>query len=146
MIAPTCFGPHGPSSGSLCRTLLKLQFCADIQQKYVVKCSAMLVKSVSSCGVYCVPCILTIARNNAFPTHIIHNLKKKLKGQKLHGTQYTPQLETLFTNIAEHLTTYFYWLSPQNCNFSKVRPRLPDDGPDGPKNVGAIMRYFNYIF
>jgi hypothetical protein len=27
---------------------------------------------------------------------------------KLHGTQYTPQLETLFTNIAGHLTTYFY--------------------------------------
>ena len=26
----------------------------------------------------------------------------------LHGTQHTPQLETLFTNIAEHLTTYFY--------------------------------------
>jgi len=25
----------------------------------------------------------------------------------VHGTQYTPQLETLFTNIAEHLTTYF---------------------------------------
>jgi hypothetical protein len=27
---------------------------------------------------------------------------------KLHGTQYTPQLKTLFTNIAVHLTTYFY--------------------------------------
>jgi len=26
MIAATCFGPAGPSSGSLCRTLLKLQF------------------------------------------------------------------------------------------------------------------------
>jgi len=34
---------------------------------------------------------------------------------KLHGTQYTPQLEKLFTNIAERLTTYFYWLPPQNC-------------------------------
>ena len=65
---------------------------------------------------------------------------------KNHGTQYTPQLETLFTNIAEHLTTYFYWSSPQNCNFSKVRHRLPDDGPCGPKHVGAIMRYFNCIF
>jgi len=31
MIAPTCFGPHGPSSGSLCRTLLKLQFCGYYQ-------------------------------------------------------------------------------------------------------------------
>ena len=26
----------------------------------------------------------------------------------VHGTQYTPQLESLFTNIAEHLTAYFY--------------------------------------
>jgi hypothetical protein len=60
-------------------------------------------------------------------------------------TQYTPQLETIFTNIAEHLTTYFYWVSPQNCNFSKVQHRLPDDGPDGPKHVGAIMRYFNIL-
>ena len=64
----------------------------------------------------------------------------------VHGTQYTPQLETLFTNIAEHLTTYFYGLSPQNCNFSKVRHRLSDDDPDGPKHVGAIMRYFNCTF
>ena len=31
MIVATCFGPSGPSSGSLCRTLLKLQFCGDIQ-------------------------------------------------------------------------------------------------------------------
>jgi len=58
----------------------------------------------------------------------------------------TPQLETLFTNIAERLTTYFYWVCPQNFNFSKVRHRLPDDGPDGPKRVGKIMRYFNCIF
>jgi hypothetical protein len=27
----------------------------------------------------------------------------------VNGTQYTPQLETLFTNIAEHLTTYFFF-------------------------------------
>ena len=26
MFAPTCFGPPGPSSGSLCQALLKLQF------------------------------------------------------------------------------------------------------------------------
>jgi hypothetical protein len=31
IIAPTGFGPSGPSSGSLCRTLLKLQFCVDSQ-------------------------------------------------------------------------------------------------------------------
>jgi len=54
--------------------------------------------------------------------------------------------EKLLTKIAEHLTTYFYWLSSQSCNFSKVQHRLPDDGPNGPKHVGAIMRYFNHIF
>ena len=42
-------------------------------------------------------------------------------------------------NIAEHMTDVFL-LIPQNCNFSKVRHRLPDDGPDGPKHVGATMR------
>jgi hypothetical protein len=26
------------------------------------------------------------------------------------------------------------------CNFSKVRYKLPDDGPNGPKHVGAIQR------
>jgi len=31
MIAPTCFGQSGPSSGSLSRTLLKLQFCGISQ-------------------------------------------------------------------------------------------------------------------
>jgi hypothetical protein len=34
----------------------------------------------------------------------------------------------------------------QNFNFSKVRHRLPDHGLDGPKHVGAIMRYLNCIF
>jgi hypothetical protein len=65
---------------------------------------------------------------------------------KLHGAQYTPQIETLFINIAGYLTTYFYWVSAQNCNFSKVQHKLPDDGPDEPKYVGTIMRYFNCIF
>jgi len=31
MFAPTCFGSSGPSSGSLCRALLKLQFCVISQ-------------------------------------------------------------------------------------------------------------------
>jgi hypothetical protein len=66
--------------------------------------------------------------------------------RELHGTQYTPQLETLFTNIAGHLTMYFYWVATQNCNFSKDRHRLPDDGPNGPKHTGAIMRYLNILY
>jgi len=35
---------------------------------------------------------------------------------------------------------------PQNCNFSKAWHRLPEDGPDGPKHIGANMRYFNGTF
>ena len=40
MFVPTCFGPPGPSSGSLCRTLLKLQFCAISKNTslYVQQC------------------------------------------------------------------------------------------------------------
>jgi hypothetical protein len=34
----------------------------------------------------------------------------------------------------------------QNCNFRKAQDKLPEDGPDGPKHVGAIMRYFNCTF
>jgi hypothetical protein len=74
-----------------------------------------------SCGVCCVQCTA------------------------LHTT-HTAAWNTFYHNISEHITAYFYWLFPQNCNFSKVRHRLPDDGPDGPKYVGAIMRYFNCTF
>ena len=82
-----------------------------------------------------------LSPTNALLYYTYKMLKYTVKiSHKLHGTQYTPQFETLFTNIAEYLTTYFY------CNFSKVRHRLPDDGPNGPKHVGAIMRYFNCIF
>jgi hypothetical protein len=52
----------------------------------------MLVKSVSSCGVYCVQKVFQAV------VGIVCRAR----------TQYTPQLETIFTNIAEHLTTYFY--------------------------------------
>jgi hypothetical protein len=37
-----------------------------------------------------------------------HEGKRPFVCDKLHGTQYTPQLEKLFINITEHLRTYFY--------------------------------------
>ena len=58
----------------------------------------------------------------------------------LQHTIHTTAWNTFYHNIAEHITKYFYWLFPQNYNFSKVRHRLSDDGPGGPKHVGAIMR------
>ena len=34
----------------------------------------------------------------------------------------------------------------QKCNFSQAQCKLPEDGPGGPKHVGAIIRYFNVNF
>jgi len=41
---------------------------------------------------------------------------------------------------------YFYWLILQKCNFSQAQRKLPEDGPGGPKHVGANIRYFNVNF
>jgi hypothetical protein len=41
---------------------------------------------------------------------------------------------------------YFYWLILQKCNFSQAQCELPEDGPGGPKHVGANIRYFNVKF
>jgi len=57
-----------------------------------------------------------------------------------------PKLQFCGNSKYTTFLTYFYWLFPQNCNFGKVRRRFPDDGPSGPKHVGAIMRYFNGTF
>ena len=32
------------------------------------------------------------------------------------------------------------------CVLSAVQRKLPEDGPDGPKHVGANIRYFNVNF
>jgi hypothetical protein len=60
-------------------------------------------------------------------------------------TTHTTSWNTFYHNTAEHIT-YFYWLIPQNCNFSNTQHRLPEDGPGWPKHVGANMRYFNWTF
>jgi hypothetical protein len=46
--------------------------------------------------------------SNVVVQAVVCTVCRAVFGHKLHGTQYTPQLETLFTNIAGHLTTYFY--------------------------------------
>jgi hypothetical protein len=78
--------------------------------------SNVVVKIVSSCGVYCVPC-----------------------------THYTPQFETLYHNVAEHLMTYVYYFD-KTVTLARFSIGSPDDGPGGLKHVGAIMRYFNCAF
>ena len=47
---------------------------------------------------------------------------------------------------AKLITIYFYWLILQKCNFSQAHRKLPEDGPDGPKHIGANIRYFNVNF
>jgi hypothetical protein len=44
-------------------------------------------------------------------------------------------------NTANHIMMYFYWSIPQN-RFSKAQHKLPDDGPSGPKHVGANVGIF----
>jgi len=41
---------------------------------------------------------------------------------------------------------YFYTLLLQKCNFSQAQYKLPEDGPGGPKHVGANVGYFNVNF
>ena len=69
-----------------------------------------------------------------------------LQSQTARHTIHTTAWNTCCHNTANHITMYFYWLIPQNCNFSKARYRLPEDGPGGPKHLGANMRYFNCTF
>jgi hypothetical protein len=49
-------------------------------------------------------------------------------------------------NTAKLITMYFYWLILQKRNFSQAQCELPDDGPGGPKHVGANIRYFYVNF
>jgi hypothetical protein len=43
-------------------------------------------------------------------------------------------------------TMYFSWLFLQKFNFSHAQSKLPEDGPNGPKHVGANIRHFNVNF
>jgi hypothetical protein len=49
-------------------------------------------------------------------------------------------------NTATLITMYFYWLILQKRNFNKVQLKLPEDGPNGPKHVGANIKIFNCKF
>jgi hypothetical protein len=61
----------------------------------------------------------------------------------LHGTQYTHHnLKHMLPQHCNTLTMYFYWLSLQKYNFSKAQRKLPKEGPEGPKHVGANAEIF----
>jgi hypothetical protein len=58
-------------------------------------------------------------------------------GHTLHGTRYTLQPETHVATTLQYFYRCILLIILQKCNFSKDQRRLPEDGPDGPKHVGA---------
>ena len=40
----------------------------------------------------------------------------------------------------------FFWLILQKYNFGQAHRKLPEHGPDGPKHIGANIRYFDVNF
>jgi len=51
--------------------------------------------------------------------------------------------------LPQHCKTYndvFLLINSTKCNFSQAQCKLPEDGPGGPKYVGANIRYFNVHF
>jgi hypothetical protein len=55
---------------------------------------------------------------------------------------HTTAWNTCCDNTAALITMYFYWLILQKCNFSKAQRKLPEDGPEGLKHVGANIEIF----
>ena len=62
----------------------------------------------------------------------------------LHGTQYTHHsLKYLLPQHRKSCNDVFLLINPQeNCSFSKAQHKLPEDGPGGPKHVGASIEIF----
>jgi hypothetical protein len=78
---------------------------------------------VSGCGVY-TEC--RVATQSPAARHSVH----------------TPQLETHVATTLQTFNDVFLLINSTKCNFIKARRKLPEDGPDGPKHVGANMEIF----
>jgi hypothetical protein len=59
---------------------------------------------------------------------------------------HTTNWNTCCHNTAKLITMCFYWLILKKFNFSQAQSKLLEDGPSGPKHVGANIRYFNVNF
>jgi len=62
-----------------------------------------------------------------------------------HNTARSTQVtawNTCCHNAAYHTTMHFYWSTPHYCSFSTAQHKLPEDGPIGPKHVGANIEIF----
>jgi len=61
---------------------------------------------------------------------------------------HTTAWNTCCHNTAKLITmySYLYWLILKKCNFSQAHFKLSEVGRNGPKHVGAKIRYFNVNF
>jgi len=55
---------------------------------------------------------------------------------------HTTTWNTCCHNTTLLITMYLYWLFLQKRNFSQAQCKLPEEGRNGPKYVGAIIRYY----
>jgi hypothetical protein len=117
-MAPTSFGPLGPSSGSIRRNLAKVTIFVEIISKNT------LLKLLLCCGNMCFSLYSSVCTGCCEP----------------HSTQYTyyrlkhilPQRSNNFNDV------FLLIISTKAVTLARFRRMIPDDGPRGPKHVGAI--------
>jgi hypothetical protein len=106
-MAPTCFGPFGPSSGSIRQNLAKVTDFVEIISKNTS------LKLLLCCGSMCF---------------------------SLYSTQYTHyrRKHTLPLHSNNFNDVFLLIISTKSVTLARLCRMLPDDGPNGPKHVGAI--------
>jgi hypothetical protein len=113
-MAPTCFGPFGPSSGSIRRNLAKVTVFVEIISKNTS------LKLLLCCGNMCFSLYSSVCTGCC----------------AAHSTQYTqhilPQHSKIFNDVCLLI------ISAKTVTLARFRRMLPDDGPSGPKHVEAI--------
>jgi hypothetical protein len=115
-MAPTCFGPFGPSSGSIRRKLAKVTVFVELLVKYIVKIVAVLWQYVLQSVMY----VLGAVRRTAPSTHT--------------AVQTEAHIATAQRNFN---AVFLLIISTKTVTLARFRRMLPDDGPNGPKHVGA---------
>ena len=58
------------------------------------------------------------------------------------SVRHTPQPKTCVATTLEAFNDVFLLINSTKCNFSKAQHKLPEDGPDGSKHVGANTDIF----
>jgi hypothetical protein len=117
-MAPTCFGPFGPSSGSISRNLAKVTVFVEIISKNTS------LKLLLCCGNMCFS-VHFVYWELCGAQHPVHTLLYRLKHM-------LPQHRNNFNDV------FLLIISTKTVTLSRFRRTLPDDGPNRPKHVGAI--------